>query len=223
MLFVMIAMSCSQRDPQADYEVLCQTVYALPGEGEAKAQEYVDYFYQDQDKGARLAEASEIRQQYRLMDQFFSKPFSAYADFVDQGRDLNDELSNSVYDGPRKAWQLRYEKERRRLLTFLLSTIRQSDFGTFFRSQVKSQSKNEFQLWRIDSIAQVSLSTPVLVSDGTAKQAVGQYRVYLCDRAVGLIHDDAIVTIEGTIGPDETGHLTPVCTSFQFVRKPILS
>ena len=96
-LLVIVATSCEQRDPQAEFELLRETVYSSPQEGEETAQEYIDYFYKK--KGARITEASEIRDQYRKMVIFFSISFSSYADFLTKSRELNYELSYSSYDG----------------------------------------------------------------------------------------------------------------------------
>ena len=87
LLLVMLLLSCEQRDPQAEYELLRETVFSSPQEGEAAAQKYIDDFY-GKDR-ARITEASEIRHQYRLMDGLFSDSFSSFVDFMKKSHDLN--------------------------------------------------------------------------------------------------------------------------------------
>ena len=216
---LLLTTSCEQRDPQAEFELLQETVFTTPKEGEAKAQEYIDYFYNKD--GARITEVSEMRHQYREMDEFCSKSFSSYGDFIKESRELNNELSRSNYTGVRKMWFALYTKGRDRLLGPLLDGITASDFDTFFVSQVRLLCENEFSYWEIDAIDQVTLSTPTLNEDGTAKKALGEYRVHLSGK-FGLIKPTAEITIEGTIGPNVLGYVTPVRTSYKFTKKPIL-
>lgn len=220
MLFVVMFASCEQRDPQAEYEALRETMYSSPREGEAAAQEYIDYFYEK--KGARITEVSEIRNQYRQMDEFFSKSYSNYAAYINQSREINRELSRSIYEGVRKKWLALYEQERSRLLGPLMDQITESDFESFFKTQVKNLCENEFNIWEIESIDQVYLSTPTLINDGTAKKAQGEYRAHLRGDVIGLITRDARISIEGVIGPNENGYIDYVRTSYQFLEKPIL-
>ena len=214
MLFVLMGVSCEQRDPQAEYELMRETAYSSPREGEEVAQEYIDYFYKE--KKARITEVSEIRDQYRKMDAFFANSFNSYADFLKQGKDLNNELSYSNYNGVRKVWKSLYDRERNRLLGPLMDSITESDFEEFFKAQVWQLSENNYNIWEVESIDQVSLSTPTLVNDGTAKKCHGEYRVHLRGNVLGVLTKDARVSIEGTIGPDDLGNLTPVRTGYEF-------
>lgn len=217
--FLLSNTSCEQRDPQAEYEQLRETVYSSPREGEEVAQEYIDYFYNK--KGARVNEVSEIRNQYRQMDDFFSNSFSSYCDFINQSRNIIRELSCSTYEGVRKLWQTLYEKERNRLLDPLMESITESNFETFFKNQARSLCENEFNLWDIESIDQVSLSTPTLVNDGTAKKSYGEYRIHLRGKLFGT-PETARISIEGTIGVDESCNINAVRTAYQFLEKPIV-
>ena len=214
MLFVLMCVSCEQRDPQAEYELIRDTAYSSPREGEEVAQEYIDYFY-DEEK-ARITEVSEIRDQYRKMDAFFSGTFNYYPDFLKRGKDLNNELSYSNYDGVRTVWKSLYEKERTRLLGPLMDSITESNFEDFFKAQVYQLCEKKYNIWEVESIDQLSLSTPTLVNDGTAKKCYGEYRVHLRGNVFGLLTKDARVSIEGTIGPDESGYLTPFRTGYEF-------
>ena len=220
MLCVLLAASCEQRDPQAEYELLRETIYSSPHDGEVAAQEYIDYFYNK--KKARITEVSEIRNQYRQMDGFFSNSFGSYADFISKSRELNNELSYSNYEGVRKLWQSLYERERNRLLGPLMDSITETDFNTFFQSQVRLLCENEFNVWKVESIDQISLSTPTLINGGTAKKSYGEYRVHLRGALLGIATPTARVSIEGTIGPDESGTVIPNRTGYQFLEKPIL-
>ncbi|MBR3456130.1 MAG: hypothetical protein IKH26_12500 [Bacteroidaceae bacterium] len=215
-----IVTSCEQRDPLAEYEVLRDSVFALPEEGVNAAQEYIDYFYKK--AGARITEVDEIRQQYRKMEDFFSNPFSSFADYMNQSRDLNRELSNSNYYGVRQTWKNLYEKERNRFLGPILDSITDSDFDAFFRSQILTICENEFSIWEIESIDQMSLTPPALMSNGMAKESTGEYRIHLNGTIIGLFNPEAIITISGNIGPDETGQKNYIRTSYEFLKKPIL-
>ena len=214
MLLALMNVSCEQRDPQAEYERLRDTVFSSPLEGETAAQEYIDYFYGKEK--ARITEVSEIRDQYRKMDGFFSDSFSSYADFMSKSRDLHKLLSHSNYEGVRKMWLSRYESERNRLLEPLLDSISESDFDNFFRSQVTQLCKNEYSFWDLESVDQVSLSSPTRTNDGMAVKSYGEYRVHLKGGVLGILTKSERVTIEGTIGPDELGSLVYNRTGYQF-------
>lgn len=210
-----VITSCEQRDPLAEYEILCDSVFSSPSDGEAAAQEYVDYFYDNE--RAKITEVSEIRHQYRQMDGFLSNSFSSYKDFISQSRDLNYELSQSNYTGVRKTWSSLYGKERDRLLGPLLDSITESVFDDFFKNQVRQLCNEKHLLLTVESIDQVNLSTPTLGSDRTSKKCRGEYRVHLRGSAVGLITSSDYISIEGVIGPDELGNLNYVRTGYQFL------
>ena len=218
-LIAFMGVSCEQRDPQAEFELLRETVYSSPQEGEETAQEYIDYFYKK--KGARITEASEIRDQYRKMVNFFSISFSSYADFLTKSRELNYELSYSNYDGVRTMWLSHYEKEKKRLLAPLMDSITASDFDSFFQEQVKQLCDNEFDSWTVEAIDQMSLSSPIFIDGGMAKKSSGEYRIHLRGNTFRL-PNTARVSIEGTIGPDENGNVVPNRTRFSFSDKPII-
>ena len=75
-LYLLLLCSCEQRDPQAEYELIRDTAYSSPREGEEVAQEYIDYFYKN--SRAKITEVSEIRHQYRLIEGFLSNSFNSY-------------------------------------------------------------------------------------------------------------------------------------------------
>ena len=220
LLFIFILTSCEQRDPQAEYELLRETIYSSPHDGELAAQEYIDYFYNK--KKARITEVSEIRNQYRQMDGFFSNFFGSYSDFISKSRELNNELSYSNYEGVRKLWQSLYARERNRLLGPLMDSITETDFDTFFQSQVRRLCENEFNVWKVESIDLISLSTPTLVNEGTAKKSYAEYRIHLRGALWGVATPTARISIEGTIGPDESGTVISNRTGYQFLEKPII-
>lgn len=219
-LFSLMVTSCEQRDPQAEYELLRETIYTSPRDGESAAQEYIDYFYKK--KGARITEVSEIRQQYRLMDGFFSNSFNSYCDYINQSKEIYPELSQSIYEGVRKTWQTLYERERSHLLDPLMDNITELDFDAFFKTQVRLLCENEFNIWEIESIDLVSLSTPSLLNNGIAKKSQGEYRVHLRGNILGVVTKVASISIEGTIGIDESCNIIEVRTGYQFLQKPIL-
>ena len=136
LLFVFMATSCEQRDPQAEYELLCETVYSSPSEGIEAAQEYLDYFHNN--KKARKTEVSELKRQYQHIDIFLSNTFNSYVDFLNQTRELNKELSRSDYLGVRKMWLLNYRERHDRLLGELMDSITESNFDEFFQVRVAS-------------------------------------------------------------------------------------
>ena len=218
--FIFMVTSCEQRDPQAEYELLCEAVYSSPQDGVDKAQEYIDYFYDT--KGAKIAEVSEIRDSYRKIDAFFVNSFSSYADFLRNSQQINNELSYSKFNGVRELWMSLYESEKKRLLTSLLDNINGSDFDEYFQTQVGQLCNNEFNLWTVESIDQISLSTPMITEGGTLKQSKGEYRVNLRGNMFGT-PGTAIISIEGTMGPDENGEITFNRTSYSFLRRPIIN
>ncbi|PNE28831.1 hypothetical protein BHU09_04840 [Tannerella sp. oral taxon 808] len=215
---VLMAASCEQRDPEAEYKLLSETVYSSPREGAVAAQEYIDYF--NNKEGARINDAYGIRDQYYLMRDFFSYSFDSYADFLDQSRELNEKLSSSKYTGVQKMWLSFYEAECNRLLEILMRYITENEFDAFFKIQIRQLCDNEFMTWDVESIDQISLSEPTLVSDGTAKKSYGEYRVHLRGNILGIDTDIAIVKIDGVIGVDASGKVRYARTGYQFVEKP---
>lgn len=220
LLLGLICASCEQRNPQAEYEQLRDTVFSSPLEGETAAQKYIDYFYGKE--GARITEVSEIRDQYRKIDNFFSGSFNSYCEFLNESDELNKELAYSNYEGVRKTWLSRYEKERNRLLDPFLNGITDSDFDEFFQKEVNKLCENEFNIWRVESVDRVTLSSPTRTNDGKSVKSNAEYRVHLKGDVIGVLTQTAIISIEGTAGPDESCNLIFYRTGYQFVKKPIL-
>lgn len=219
LLFVFMQTSCEQRDPQAEYELLCETVYSSPNEGIEAAQEYLDYFHNN--KKARRTEVSEMKRQYQKIDVFLLNTFNSYVDFLNQTRELNKELSRSDYLGVRKMWSSNYREKHDRLLGELMDSITESDFDDFFKREVWQISEREFLLG-VESVDQVSLSVPTLVNDGTAKKATGEYRVHLRGNLFEFVTRSARVSIEGTRGVDASGNLISIRTGYQILERPSL-
>ena len=218
-IFVLVTTSCEQRDPLAEYDNLCEAVYSNPQEGIDAAQEYIDYFYNKD--GARIDEVSEIRQQYRMIQDFRSNSYNSLPDFLSQVREINQELSYSNYNGVRKMWTALYEKERDRLLEPILESITEYTFDDFFKAQVRRLCENEFNLWDVESIDQVSLATPTLDNNRTAKKSYGEYRIHLRGKLLGTA-ESARISIEGTIGINDYGYINETRTGYQFLEKPLL-
>lgn len=216
LFFIFMLTSCEQRDPQAEYELLCETIYLSPREGIEAAQEYLDYFHNN--KKARRAEVFELKRQYQQIDIFLSNTFNSYADFLNQTRKLNKELSHSDYLGIRKMWSSNYKERHDRLLGELIDSITESDFDDFFKREAWQISDREF-LSSIESVDRISISVPTLVNDGTAKKAKGEYRVHL---KLGLKNMVAEISIEGTGGIDASGNLIFVRTGYQVTKSPSL-
>jgi hypothetical protein len=220
MLCILLVASCEQRDPQTEYELLRETVFPSPREGENAAQEYIDYFHKN--KKARIAEVSEMRRQYQQIGVFTSITFNSYVDFLNQTRELNKELSRSDYFGVRKLWSSLYGDRHDRLLGELMDSILETDFDDFFKKEVWKISEREFLLG-VESIDQVSLSMPTLVNNGTAKKASGEYRVHLRGKdLLGWVSRTALVSVEGTIGTDASGNLASIRTGYQILKRPSL-
>jgi len=221
MFFALFVSSCDQRDPQVEYEILRETVYSSPQEGIEATQEYLDYF--SGKKGARITAVSEMRNQYKKMNGFFSNTFSSYCDFIKQSKKINQDLSRSTYEGVRRLWKDLYGNERDLLLEPLMESITESDFDAFFKDQAKYLFRNEkgFIDWTINSVDQVSLSTPTTVKDGTAKKTNGEYRLHVSTLG-GNINRIAIIAIEGIIGFDESCNKFEDRTRFDFIEKPSL-
>lgn len=215
-----VAFSCEEkRDAQLEYEQLRDIWYSSPREGESAAQEYIDYFHNK--NAPRINDVYEIRSQYRKMDDFFSKSFENYATFMSESRELNAELSRSNYSGVRQLWKNLYEEEQNRLIESVLDNITASNFDSFFRSEIRKICENEFYTWEIESIDQVSLSTPTPINGKIGKEASGQYRIHLRGAVLGLRTSEAILSIEGAIGISDTGSFNYIRTGYHFLEKPI--
>ena len=218
-VLVALIVACEQRDPQAEYELLCETVFPTPDEGVEATQEYIDYFHKN--KKARIPEVSEMRRQYQKMAIFLSNTYNSYVDFLNQTRELNKELSHSDYLGVRKMWSSLYEEKHNRLLEELMDSITESDFDDFFSREVWQISEREFLLG-VEAVDKVSLSMPTLVNNGTAKKCSGEYRVHLRSNLFEWITRSARVSIEGSIGIDAYGNLVPQRTGYQILERPSL-
>lgn len=219
-LLFLIASSCDQRDPQAEYGHLRQAVYSNPQEGIDAAQEYIDHFHNK--SGARITEVSSIRDEYRMMADFVEHSFNSYADFLNHSREINAELSFSNYEGVRKTWQIFYERERNHVLGPIMDSITESSFDDFFKSQVIQLCEEEFNIWDIKEIDMITLTSPTLSDDGTMKKASGEYRIHLNGKMFNT-NEVARISIEGSIGPDESGNIQWRRTGYEFLEKPILS
>ena len=212
-------VACDQRDPQAEFEALSVAVYTHPKTGFEAAQEYIDHFYAK--KESRVAEVTEIRNHYRSMDEFFSNSFRSYADFMTRSRRLNEELSQSSFPGVRNTWKNLYAQERDRLLAPLMGGITDQTFDSFFKAQIRYLCEQQYNTWNYESIDQVSLSTPAVVRDGTAKESSGTYRVHLRGSILGLRTSTATVSIKGLIGIDERGNVFTERTGYDFLDGPL--
>lgn len=227
LLFSIVLTSCDQRDPEAEYEVLREKVFESPHEGVEVAQEYIAHFNENNNflgkkKKARITEVSEIRSQYRKMDALFSNSYSSYRDFMTASHELNYELSYSNYDGVRRTWQSLYEKQRKRLLAPLMDSITESDFDRFFQEDARKICGNECSSWTIESIEKVSMTKPILEYNGTAKKVLGEYRVRLSGNTFSFIPSSARFSIEGTLGPDESGNIIYTRIKYTVLDKPLI-
>ena len=225
LLFSIVLTSCDQRNPEAEYEVLREKVFESPHEGVEVAQEYIVHFNEDNNfwgkkKKARITEVSEIRSQYRKMDAFFSNSYGSYGDFMTASHELNYELSYSNYDGVRRTWLSLYDKLRKRLLAPIMESITGSEFDRFFQEEARKISGIEFPSWHVESVEKISMAGPILEYSGTAKNALGEYRVRLSGNKLGF-PSSARFSIEGTIGPDESGKIIYTRIKYTVFDKPL--
>jgi len=222
LLFAVVLTSCDmqKRDPQAEFLALRDAVFSTPQEGRDKVQEYIDYFYEKD--GARIDEARELRRGYRKMCDFFSQSFDSYEVFLKESRQINEDLSNSNFEGVRKLWQTLYEKERNRLLGPMMDQITNDSFDLYFKNQVKRLCDEELRSWEVTSIDQMSLTTPELDEKGDKKKARGVYRVHLKGGIIGVFDGTAQVAIEGEIGVNVLGELYQNRIGYEFQEKPLL-
>jgi hypothetical protein len=212
--------ACDRRDPQAEFESLRIAVFPTPKAGLDVAQEYIDHFHSR--KGNRVTEVSEIRDQYRSMEGFFSKTFRSYPEFMREAETLDRSLSSCNYEGVRNTWKNLYSRERERLLAPLMNGITEDTFDSFFRTQVRSLCENQFLTWSLESIDQVDLKTLTVVRDGTAKESSGVYRVHLRGSILGFRTSTATVSISGLIGVNPAGDIVSERTGYDFMDQPIL-
>lgn len=226
LLFSIVLTSCDQRDPEAEYEVLREKVFESPHEGVEVAQEYIAHFNENnyflgKKKKARITEVSEIRSQYRKMDAFFSNSYSSYGDYMTASRELNYELSYSNYDGVRRTWLSLYERQRKRLLAPIMDSITESEFDRFFQEDARKISGIKYPSWNVESIEKISITTPILEYSGTAKKALGEYRVRLSGKRTGF-PESARFSVEGTLGPDESGNIIYTRKECKEYEKPFI-
>ena len=219
MLFALMDISCEQRNPQAEYELLRVTVYESPKEGVEVANEYIDHFQNN--KKARITEVSEIRSQYMRMNAFFSNSYSSYGDYMTASRELNYELSYSNYDGVRRTWLSLYERQRKRLLAPIMDSITESEFDRFFQEDARKISGSKYPSWNVESIEKISMTTPILEYSGMAKKALGEYRVRLSGKRTGF-PESARFSVEGTLGPDESGNIIYTRKECKEYEKPFI-
>jgi len=212
--------SCDQRDPQAEYQILREQFFPNPQGGIDAAQEYIDHFYKK--KESRVNEVGEIRHQYRIMADFFSRTYDNYADFVSASTDIINELQYSNYEGVRKTWKNLYSKERDRLIGALLENITVDSFDAYFKTQVRYLCEQEFLTWDYESIDQVKIGTPQLTESGTAKQCSGEYRVHLRGNIIGIRTGIARVSISGVIGVNNAGNMVYQRTGYEFLEVPFM-
>lgn len=226
LLFVFMLTSCEQRDPQAEYEALREKSFESPHEGVEAAQEYIAHFKENSNffgkkKKARITEVSEIRSQYMRMDAFFSNSYSSYGDFMTASHELNYELSFSNYEGVRRTWLSLYDKQRKRLLAPIMDSITESEFDRFFQEEARKISGIEFPSWHVESVEKISMTGPILEYSRTAKNALGEYRVRLSGNKLGF-PSSARFSIEGTIGPDESGNIIYTRIKYSIFDKPLI-
>lgn len=209
----LILVSCERRDPQVEYELLSQTIFSTPKEGEEATQNYINDFRKN--KNARIAEVSEMRHQYQQISVFLSNRFNSYADFLDQTRELNKELTHSDYFGVQKMWTSLYGEKRDRLLGELLDSITESDFEDYFKKEVWKIIKSKFL--EVESIDQMSISLPIIIKNGTAKKSTGEYRIHLRGKYKlnSWYEETDRMIIEGAIVVDDSGNLTFVRMGYQ--------
>lgn len=207
-----------ERDADREYELLSEKLFSSAREGEETAQEYIDYF--SSRNSTWINNANEIKSAYRRMDAFFSKAFDSYATFKNESRNLDSDFSLSRYEGVRKLWKQLYEQEERQLMEELMENITVSSFDEYFRSEARSLSDKEFMTWEVESIDQVSVTTPSPVEDKWAKEATGEYRIHL--RKFGMFRTgDALLSIEGRIGITDAGELQFFRKGYHFVETPV--
>ena len=210
---------CDQRDPQAEYEVLSETVYPNPQSGIDAAQEYIDHF--SNKSGNRVTEVSDIRHQYRLMDDFLSNYFSSYSEFLNKASEIDDELRQSNYQGVRETWKNLYTKEQNRLVGPIMDSITDQTFDSYFKNQVRILCQDRFTTWDYESVDRISLGTPQLTMNGLAKECSGEYRVHLRGSILGIRTETARVSISGLIGIGYGGEIAYERTGYQFLETPI--
>ena len=222
-LTAMLVVACVSRDPQAEYEALCSTVFSDPQDGLDQAQEYIDYFYGE--KKARTKEVTDIRNKYKEMVGFFSMSHNSYGDFMTESDFLNLELSTSPYEGVRKTWNSLYKQTRNRLVTPLLDKINEQLFDEYFMTQANQLfDLQDYSTWVPTTTERVLINTPRVKSDGTTKECSGKYRIY-CQQDILRLgvkkrNDYAEIEITGEIGVDEAGGYTYKIISHNFTKEP---
>ena len=152
---------------------------------------------------------------------FFSNPYSSYGDFLTASHELNYELSYSNYDGVRRTWLSHYERQRKRLLAPIMDSITESEFDRFFQEDAMKISGIKYPSWNVESIEKISMTTPILEYSGTTKKALGEYRVRLSGKRTGF-PESARFSIEGTLGPDESGNIIYTRKECKEFEKPFI-
>ena len=151
-LSLILIASCKTADPEAEYDVLCSEVFALPEEGINAANDYLNNF-QDDDK-AHNAEVKEILDQYNKMYYIYYTAFKqdSLGEYTDEEIRIIHELASSIYEGVRKTWSILYKEDWNRRYMILMNGITEDKFDSFFKEELGRLCAKYYPNYEIEAL-----------------------------------------------------------------------
>ena len=204
LLCILGCPSCDQRDPEAEYQDLSLTAFN-PQDGMDKAQEYMTHFQKN--RFAHIQEAREIYYEYASIQDFDRKTYYDLAELIEDGQELDQELSMSQSPGVRRTWSSLYKEKRKRTQQYILDSLNEIRFSPELSRAAREICAGTYMTWDVESVSEISIGPAELVEDGTAKRCSAEYQVYLRGNIVGRRTYNARVSASGRYSFDSMGHL----------------
>ena len=210
-------MACDNRNPEADYESLCKTVYPNPQAGINACNGYLGIF--DGKDGCKETDVSIILTDFKSMDSLFGSPQRSYKEYMIATAALNQKMSVSPYECVRETWKKLYQEGKERFLKPLLDQIDEHKFDEYFRQEVARLCNQRYKTWRSQSVDRLEISTPIVKPDVETKECRGKYRVHTVQRGTHR-PDIAEIEIRGEIKVAETGNYSYTIVGYDFTKEP---
>ena len=207
------------RDPEADYETICKTVYPNPQAGINACYGYQDIF--DGKDDSRKTEVSIILTEFQSMDSLFRTPQRSFKDYMTATAVLNQRMSVSPYECVRETWKKLYQEGEDRFLQPLLDQIDEHKFDEYFQHQVKQKCQEEYPLYNCESVDRLEIGNPIIKPDGKTKECTAKYRGHLNQNVrFTNFSKEPEIEIRGEIKVDESGNYSFKTVLWGFTKKP---
>lgn len=205
------------RDPEADFETLCKTVFPNPQAGINACNGYIDIF--DGNDGCRKTDVSIILTEFESMDNLIRTSQRNYKDYMTATAALNQNMSVSPYECVRETWKKLYQEGKNRFLQPLLDQIDEHKFDEYFQQKVVQLCDQRYRSWDGKSVDRLEISSPIIKPDGVTKECSGKYRVHEVQRGTRR-QDEAEIEVRGEVRVAETGEYTYTIVSYVFTKEP---